>query len=57
MVNPRVLTACGIDPDRYTGFAFGMGIERTLQFRSDLNDMRDIVEGDIRFSKQFGMVV
>jgi phenylalanyl-tRNA synthetase alpha chain len=34
-----------------------MGIERTLQFRNDLNDMRDIVEGDVRFSKQFGMVV
>ncbi|MEO8907960.1 MAG: phenylalanine--tRNA ligase subunit alpha [Microbacteriaceae bacterium] len=57
MVNPTVLRAAGIDPDEYSGFAFGMGIERTLQFRSDLNDMRDIVEGDVRFSKQFGMVV
>ncbi|HEY5223221.1 MAG TPA: phenylalanine--tRNA ligase subunit alpha [Microbacteriaceae bacterium] len=57
MVNPNVLRAAGIDPDEYSGFAFGMGIERTLQFRSDLNDMRDIVEGDVRFSKQFGMVV
>ena len=54
MVNPRVLTACGIDPERYTGFAFGMGIERTLMFRSDVADMRDIVEGDIRFSLAFG---
>jgi phenylalanyl-tRNA synthetase alpha chain len=57
MVNPNVLRSAGIDPDEYAGFAFGMGIERTLQFRSDLNDMRDIVEGDVRFSKQFGMVV
>ncbi|WP_202566877.1 phenylalanine--tRNA ligase subunit alpha [Agreia sp. COWG] len=57
MVNPNVLLAAGIDPDEYQGFAFGMGIERTLQFRTDLNDMRDMVEGDIRFSQQFGMVV
>ncbi|HWU58234.1 MAG TPA: phenylalanine--tRNA ligase subunit alpha [Microbacteriaceae bacterium] len=57
MVNPNVLRSAGIDPDEYSGFAFGMGIERTLQFRNDLNDMRDIVEGDVRFSKQFGMVV
>jgi phenylalanyl-tRNA synthetase alpha chain len=57
MVNPNVLRSAGIDPDEYQGFAFGMGIERTLQFRNDLNDMRDMVEGDIRFSQQFGMVV
>jgi phenylalanyl-tRNA synthetase alpha chain len=57
MVNRNVLRAAGIDPDEYQGFAFGMGIERTLQFRNGLNDMRDIVEGDIRFSQQFGMVV
>jgi phenylalanyl-tRNA synthetase alpha chain len=57
MVNPNVLRAAGIDPDEYQGFAFGMGIERTLQFRNDLNDMRDMVEGDVRFSDQFGMVV
>ncbi|WP_066042950.1 phenylalanine--tRNA ligase subunit alpha [Herbiconiux solani] len=57
MVNPNVLRAAGIDPDEYSGFAFGMGIERTLQFRNDLNDMRDMVEGDVRFSQQFGMVV
>jgi len=57
MVNPNVLRAAGIDPDVYQGFAFGMGIERTLQFRNDMNDMRDMVEGDIRFSQQFGMVV
>jgi len=57
MVNRNVLRAAGVDPDVYQGFAFGMGIERTLQFRNDMNDMRDMVEGDIRFSQQFGMVV
>ena len=57
MVNRNVLRSAGIDPDVYTGFAFGMGIERTLQFRNGLNDMRDMIEGDIRFSQQFGMVV
>jgi phenylalanyl-tRNA synthetase alpha chain len=57
MVNPNVLRSAGIDPEEYQGFAFGMGIERTLQFRNDMNDMRDIVEGDVRFSQQFGMVV
>ena len=57
MVNPNVLLAAGIDPAEYQGFAFGMGLERTLQFRNDLNDMRDMVEGDIRFSQHYGMVV
>jgi phenylalanyl-tRNA synthetase alpha chain len=57
MVNPNVLRASGIDPDVYSGFAFGMGIERTLMFRNEVTDMHDMVEGDIRFSKQFGMVL
>ena len=57
MVNPRVLVACGIDPDRYSGFAFGMGIERTLMFRHGVEDMRDMVEGDVRFTLPFGMEV
>ncbi|MCU1545540.1 MAG: phenylalanine--tRNA ligase subunit alpha [Homoserinimonas sp.] len=57
MVNRNVLRAAGVDPEEYQGFAFGMGIERTLQFRNDMNDMRDMVEGDVRFSQQFGMVV
>ncbi|MER3388499.1 MAG: phenylalanine--tRNA ligase subunit alpha [Microcella sp.] len=57
MVNPNVLRAAGVDPDQYQGFAFGMGIERTLMFRNDVKDMRDMVEGDTRFSQQFGMVV
>ncbi len=54
MVNPEVLRNAGIDPDEYTGFAFGMGLERTLMFRHGIADMRDIVEGDVRFSLQFG---
>jgi phenylalanyl-tRNA synthetase alpha chain len=57
MVNPRVLVACGIDPERYTGFAFGMGIERTLMFRHNVQDMRDMVEGDVRFTLPFGSEV
>ncbi len=57
MVNPNVLRAAGIDPEEDSGFAFGMGIERTLMFRSDVQDMRDMAEGDVRFSEQFGMVV
>ncbi|MCS4484954.1 phenylalanine--tRNA ligase subunit alpha [Gleimia sp. 6138-11-ORH1] len=54
MVNPNVLRACGIDPEEYSGFAFGMGIERTLMLRHSIADMHDIVEGDQRFSLQFG---
>jgi phenylalanyl-tRNA synthetase alpha chain len=57
MVNPNVLRAAGIDPEEYQGFAFGMGIERTLMFRNDVADMHDMVEGDVRFSGQFGMVI
>jgi len=57
IVNPRVLVACGIDPDTYSGFAFGMGLERTLMFRHGIEDMRDIVEGDIRFTLPFGMEI
>jgi phenylalanyl-tRNA synthetase alpha chain len=55
MVNPNVLRACGIDTDVHSGFAFGMGLERTLQFRNGLPDMRDMVEGDVRFSRAFGI--
>lgn len=57
MVNPRVLVACGVDPERYSGFAFGMGVERTLMFRHNAEDMRDMVEGDVRFTLPFGMEV
>ena len=55
MVNPNVLRASGIDPNEYSGFAFGMGLERTLQFRNGIPDMRDMVEGDVRFSLPFGV--
>ena len=57
VVNPRVLRACGIDPDVYSGFAFGMGIERTLMFRHGVEDMRDMAEGDVRFTLPFGMEI
>ena len=57
MVNPRVLRAAGIDTDRYSGFAFGMGVERTLMFRHGVTDMRDMVEGDARFTRAFGVEV
>jgi phenylalanyl-tRNA synthetase alpha chain len=54
MVNPRVLIACGIDPDRYSGFAFGLGIERSVMVRDGVADIRDTIEGDMRFSRAFG---
>jgi phenylalanyl-tRNA synthetase alpha chain len=57
MVNPRVLVACGIDPDRYNGFAFGLGIERSLMIGHGLTEIRDTVEGDVRFSRAFGMEI
>lgn len=57
MVNPKVLIAAGIDPQTYSGFAFGMGLERTLMFRHGITDMRDMVEGDVRFTRAFGLGV
>ena len=57
MVNPNVLRSAGVDPEVYTGFAFGMGIERTLMLRHGIADMHDIVEGDVRFSTQFQAVI
>ncbi len=54
VVNPRVLTACGVDAERYTGFAFGMGIDRTLMFRHGIEDLRGFFEGDVRFTTAFG---
>jgi phenylalanyl-tRNA synthetase alpha chain len=55
MVNEKVLTACGIDPKKYSGFAFGMGLERTLMVKYGIEDMHDIVEGDVRFTQYFGV--
>lgn len=57
MVNPNVLRSVGVDPDEYSGFAFGMGIERTLMLRHGIADMHDMVEGDVRFSEQFRAVI
>jgi phenylalanyl-tRNA synthetase alpha chain len=54
MVNPNVLRAAGVDAERYSGFAFGMGLERTLMFRHGVSDMRHFFEGDVRFTRPFG---
>jgi phenylalanyl-tRNA synthetase alpha chain len=53
MVHPTVLENCGYDAERYTGFAFGLGIERVAMVRYGVNDMRLLVEGDVRFLEQF----
>jgi phenylalanyl-tRNA synthetase alpha chain len=55
VVNPRVLIACGIDPERYSGFAFGIGLDRTITSRYDIADLRDLFDGDIRFTEPFGV--
>ena len=53
MVHPNVLRSCGIDPERYTGFAFGLGIERFAMLRYGVNDLRSFFDNDTRFLKQF----
>ena len=53
MVHPSVLRNCGIDPERYTGFAFGLGVERFAMLRYGVNDLRAFFENDVRFLKQF----
>lgn len=53
MVHPNVLTSSGIDPEKYTGFAFGMGVERLAMLRYGVNDLRLFFENDLRFLKQF----
>ena len=53
MVHPSVLRNCGIDPERYTGFAFGLGVERFAMLRYGVNDLRSFFENDVRFLKQF----
>ena len=53
MVDPQVLANCGIDPEEYTGFAFGMGIERITQLKYVVNDLRLYTENDVRFLRQF----
>jgi phenylalanyl-tRNA synthetase alpha chain len=53
MVHPKVLENCGYDAERYTGFAFGVGIERAAMVALDVQDMRQFVEGDVRFLARF----
>jgi phenylalanyl-tRNA synthetase alpha chain len=53
MVHPNVLRACGIDPEKYTGFAFGLGVERFAMLRYGVDDLRSFFENDIRFLGQF----
>jgi phenylalanyl-tRNA synthetase alpha chain len=53
MVHPVVLENCGYDPERYTGFAFGLGVERFAMLRYGVNDLRAFFENDVRFLEQF----
>lgn len=53
MVNPKVLRECGIDPEVYSGFAFGLGVERVTMAKFNIDDMRLLIENDLRFLKQF----
>jgi phenylalanyl-tRNA synthetase alpha chain len=57
MVDPNVLKASGIDPEKYSGFAFGMGIERITMLRYQIDDLRMYFENDVRFLKQFNQLV
>ena len=57
MVDPQVLTNCGIDPERYTGYAFGMGIERQAMLLHNITDIRLMFENDVRFLRQFASVL
>ena len=53
MVHPNVLKMSGIDPEEYTGFAFGVGLERIALLKYEIDDMRLLYENDVRFLKQF----
>jgi phenylalanyl-tRNA synthetase alpha chain len=53
MVHPNVLSASGVDPERYTGYAFGAGIDRLAMLRYGVNDLRLFFENDLRFLRQF----
>jgi phenylalanyl-tRNA synthetase alpha chain len=53
MVDPHVLTAVGYDPEEYTGFAFGLGIERVCMRRHGIDDIRELYKNDVRFLRQF----
>ena len=53
MVNPAVLEAVGVDPNVWTGFAFGFGIDRLALMRHQIDDIRHLIENDVRFLRQF----
>ena len=53
MVHPKVLSTCGVDPEEYSGFAFGLGLERLVMFKFNIDDMRLLYENDMRFLEQF----
>ena len=53
MVHPKVLTAGGIDPEAWTGFAFGFGLDRLVMLRYGIDDLRHFMAGDLRFLEQF----
>jgi phenylalanyl-tRNA synthetase alpha chain len=53
MVHPKVLHDCGIDPEEYSGFAFGIGLERVALLKYEIDDMRLLYENDVRFLQQF----
>ena len=53
MVDPAVLANCGIDPEVYSGFAFGMGLQRVVMLRYGIDDLRLMFDGDLRFLSQF----
>jgi phenylalanyl-tRNA synthetase alpha chain len=53
MVHPAVFEAVGIDPERYSGFAFGLGIDRIAMMRFGIDDLRLLIENDVRFLRQF----
>ncbi len=57
MVDPQVLENCGIDPDKYSGFAFGMGIERQAMLKYRINDIRYLFENDVRLMQQFSSAI
>ena len=57
MVDPNVLENCGIDSKKYTGYAFGMGIERIAMLKYQVNDLRLFYENDVRFLKQFSSAI
>ena len=53
MVHPKVLESCGIDPKEYSGFAFGVGLERSALLKYEIDDRRLLYENDVRFLEQF----